>query len=211
MSGLEVIGGISSVITLLNTSIKIYDSAQNDMKLPETFEVVRRRLPVILDILKTCKDHAEPRKDKIPKDVCEALEETLDACDTKATNLRTIFEKTIPGESDAWQKRYSKILRRLGNGNKVEELMKAITEDVQIIVNHDAVKPADSELNAELEQILEEIKSVLSFVPEEGSSDMTFRNSGTQNNYVHKGHGDYNVNSGDGKQFNARTQHFGKD
>lgn len=211
MSGLEVIGGISSVITILDTSIKIYDGAQNDIKLSKTFEVVRRRLPVILDILKTCKEHAEPRKDKMPQDVCEALEETLDACDAKATNLRAIFEKTIPGESDTWQKRYTKILRRLGKGNKVEELMKAITEDVQIIVNHDAVNSADSQQNAELEQILEEIKSVESSISEEGSSDMTFENSGTQSIYIHKGHGDYNVNSGDGKQFNARTQHFGKD
>lgn len=46
MSGLEVIGGIPAMIIFLDTSIKIYDSAQNDMKLPETFKSVQRRLPV---------------------------------------------------------------------------------------------------------------------------------------------------------------------
>ena len=56
MSGLEVISGISSVIALLGVSIKIYDSAKSDAKLSETFEVVRRRLPVIIHILQRCKN-----------------------------------------------------------------------------------------------------------------------------------------------------------
>ena len=51
-SGLEVIGGISAVITPFDASIKIYDSAQSDAKLSGTFEVVRRQLPVILHILR---------------------------------------------------------------------------------------------------------------------------------------------------------------
>jgi hypothetical protein len=33
MSGLEVIGAISAVIAILDSSIKVYDSAQKDLKL----------------------------------------------------------------------------------------------------------------------------------------------------------------------------------
>jgi hypothetical protein len=51
----EVIGVLSAVIALVETSIKIYDSAQKDINISETFKVVRRRLPVILDTLATCK------------------------------------------------------------------------------------------------------------------------------------------------------------
>lgn len=80
MSGLEVIGGISAVITLLEASIKIYDSTQNDAKLSETFKVVRRRLPVILHILQRCKKDLEQGKVSMPLDVREALEKILDAC-----------------------------------------------------------------------------------------------------------------------------------
>ncbi len=75
MSGLEVISGISSVIALLVVSIKIYDSAKSDTKLSETFEVVRRRLPVIIHILQRCKNELEPGKDSIPSDVCERFRE----------------------------------------------------------------------------------------------------------------------------------------
>lgn len=209
MSGLEVIGGISAVISLLDASIKIYDSACHDIKLPATFEVIRRRLPVLLHTLETCKRHLQLRKDAIPEVACEAIETTLDACDTKASNLRGIFEKILPGDSDTWEKRYLKVLRRLGKGNKVEELMGSMTEDVQLIVNHNAVQSADRQQIVELENILKEMKSVDSSVPDEESSTMAFSSGGgAQTN---------NVNTGNGQQINNNahvgTQHFnsGKD
>ncbi|PKY07197.1 TPR-like protein [Aspergillus campestris IBT 28561] len=139
MSGLEVIGSISAVITLLEASIKIYDSAQNDIKLTKTFKVVGRRLPVILHILQKCKKDLEPGNDSMPPDVCNALDDILAACDEKAKKLREIFEKVIPGEKDAWDKRYAKVFRRVGKGNEVEELMSTLTEDVQLIVNNHAL------------------------------------------------------------------------
>lgn len=69
----EVIGAISAVITLIDTSIQFYDSAQKDIKLSETFEVVRRRLPVIRQTLATCKNNLAPQEESIPGDVCDAL------------------------------------------------------------------------------------------------------------------------------------------
>ncbi|KAI7973072.1 hypothetical protein EIK77_004349 [Talaromyces pinophilus] len=209
MSGLEVIGGISAVIGILDASIKICNSARNDKKLPETFETIGRRLPIILETLQTCKDHLEPIKDSIPADVCEALEKILDACDEKAGKLREIFEKVIPGEQDTWEKRYLKIIRRFGKGNKVEELMISITQDVQLIVNNHAVKSVKPEQSAELENIIKEMKSVKSSIPEEENSGMAFNSGGgAQTN---------NVNSGSGQQINnnapVATQNFhsGKD
>jgi hypothetical protein len=204
MSGLEVIGSISAVITLLGASIKIYDSAQNDAKLSETFEIVRSRLPVILHILQRCKDDLEPGKESMPPEVCDALEKLLDACDEKARKLREIFEKVIPGEKDSWEKRYAKVIRRLGKGNKVEELMATLTQDVQLIVNNNGVNSATPEQNVELEHILKEMKSVKSSTLEEECTAIAFHSGGgAQTN---------NVNSGSGQQINNNahvgTQNF---
>lgn len=205
MSGLDVISSISAIISLLDASIKIYDSAQKDIKLSATFDVVRRRLPVLLHTLETCKNHLKLRKDAIPGDVCEALEKSLDACDAKASNLRGIFEKIIPGESDTWEKRYLKVLRRIGKGNKVEELMRSMAEDVQLIVNHDAVRSANAKQNLELENIIKEMNEVDSSVPNEENMVMTFSSGGgAQTN---------NLNIGSGQQINnnapVTTQNFG--
>lgn len=188
MSGLDVIGGISAVITLLGASIRIYDSAQNDAKLSKTFEVVRRRLPVILHILQRCKDNLEPTKDSMPSDVCMSLEKILDSCDEKARKLREIFEKVIPGEKDKWEKRYAKVIRRLGKGNKVEELMAMLTQDVQLLVNNNAVKSATPERNIELEGLLQEMKYLKNSTSEEERTALVFHSGGVaQTNTVNSG------------------------
>ncbi|KAK5399987.1 hypothetical protein LTR06_011353 [Exophiala xenobiotica] len=205
MSGMDVIGAISAVISIIDASIKMYESAQKDLKLSETFRIVGSRLPILRDTLLTCESHLQPIRDSLPADVCEALEKTLEACDEKAGKLRQIFEKVLPGEHDAWEKRYVKVVKRFGKGNKVEELMVSITEDVQLVVNHHAVKSAKPEQMVELEKIVKEMKSVRSSLPEEESSGMTFNSQGgAQTN---------NVNAGSGQQINNNaavgTQYFG--
>jgi hypothetical protein len=204
MSGVEVIGAISAVISVIDASIKVYESAQKDLKLSETFKTVGNRLPILLDTLQTCKIHLQSIQDSLPVDVCEALEKILEGCDEKAGKLRQIFEKVLPGENDAWEKRYLKVIKRLGKGNKVEELMVSITEDVQLVINHHAVKSAKPEQVAELEKIIKEMKSVRSSVPEDGGQGMTFSSGGgAQTN---------NVNAGSGQQINNHapvgTQNF---
>ncbi|KAL2870888.1 TPR-like protein [Aspergillus lucknowensis] len=135
---MEVISGISAVIGLLDASIELFKHTQKDLKLSEMIETVGRQLLIIRSTLEACHTHLLPRRDTIPEDVAEALEKTLDACETKAYNLKKIFVKITPDQSTPWQTRYAAIVRRLGKGSKVEELMRAITEDVQIIVNHHA-------------------------------------------------------------------------
>jgi hypothetical protein len=68
----------------IDASVKIYESAQKDLKLSETFNVVGRRLPIILNTLQTCKAHLRPIQDSVPADVCEAMEKILEGCDEKA-------------------------------------------------------------------------------------------------------------------------------
>jgi hypothetical protein len=205
MSGLEVIGGISAIIGIIDASIKIYDSARKDVRLSETFQTVGRRLPVILDTLRTCQTQLEPIKASMSADVCEALEHILEGCDEKARNLREICEKVIPGERDAWEKRYLKVIKRLGKGSKVEELMLSITEDVQLVVNHHAVKSAKPEQNIELSKIIEEMKAVESSVHEESGSGMTFKSDGgNMANYINQDSGNLVVN-----HERVQNQHFG--
>ncbi|KAJ6062016.1 TPR repeat protein [Penicillium canescens] len=179
-----IIGTISAIITLVETSIKIYDSAQRDVKLLKTFEVVRRRLPVIIHTLVACKSNLELKGDSIPED--------------------RDFEKIIPGESDTRDQRYLKILRRLGKGNKVEEIMLGLTEDVQLIVNLDVVKSANQHQNAELENIVQEMKSIISLAPDEEGSGMSFASGGgAQTNNINRGSGQLINNNG-----SVGTQHF---
>ncbi|KAJ5438022.1 uncharacterized protein N7458_009020 [Penicillium daleae] len=209
MSGLEVIGAISAVISIIDASVKVYDSARKDLKLPETFDTVGRRLPIILDTLNTCKSNLEPSKDTMSEDVCQALGKIIDVCDEKARKLREIFEKTMPGEKDTWEKRYSKVVRRLGKGNKVEDLMIAITQDVQLIVNQHAVNSATPEQKAELEEIIEEMKSLPPSISKEENPAMSFVvHGGKMTSMVHTGSGEHKIVTDSGRMYIADHQTF---
>ncbi|KAK5080183.1 hypothetical protein LTS08_008757 [Lithohypha guttulata] len=191
MSGLEVIGAISAVVGIIEACVKIYDSAAKDLKLSETFRAVAYRLPILADTLTTCKTYLEPRKGSIPADACKALEDILESCEERARNLRTIFEKVVTTETDGWDKRYVKVVRRLGKGNKVEELMAMITKDVQLVVNHRAVQSAQPEQRQQLEQILQDLQQLESSLDDDGGAGTNFTNW----------YGRQYVNPGDGQQF----------
>ncbi|KAK5548612.1 hypothetical protein LTR46_011963 [Exophiala xenobiotica] len=126
MSGMEVIGAISAVISIIDASIKIYESAQKDSKLSETFKIF------------------------------------------------------LAGERDAWEKRYVELVKRLGKGNKVEELMVSITEHAQLVVNHHALNSAKPGQIAARGKIIKEMQSSRSSLPEEESSGMTFNCRGRE-------------------------------
>ncbi|KAK6814280.1 hypothetical protein RU639_010070 [Aspergillus parasiticus] len=110
MSGLEVIGSISAVISLIDASVKIYDSTRKDIKLSKIFDTVKRTLSLILDILKIYKSNLEPSKSTMSEDACKVLEKTVDFCREKAEKLREIFDKTMSDEKDMWEKRYFKVV-----------------------------------------------------------------------------------------------------
>ncbi|KAK2874987.1 hypothetical protein FQN49_001887, partial [Arthroderma sp. PD_2] len=188
---MEVVSGISAVIGIIDASVKIYNNARKDMKLPETFEVVGCQLPIILDTLQSYKTHITSNKESIPTDVCESLEKTIDKCKEKTKKMREIFEEIIAGEKDGWERRYLKAIRKLGKGNKVEELMISITKDVQLLVNHHAVKFTDGGRDSKLGDMIKEMKCVESSVPDDETAAMIFNNSGrAQTNSIINNNGD---------------------
>ena len=160
MSGLEVLGGISAVIGIIDGSLKVWDRVHKDLKLGATFEIVDNRLPILRELLATCRTNFEPIANDIPADTARALLKSVKSCRSKADELKVIFEETIPSRGEQWYERYSKVARRLGKGNKVEELLKAIAEDTQNLVNYHAVKSASPSLYAKLEDFVNGMNSL---------------------------------------------------
>lgn len=193
MSGFEVIGAIGAVAGIIDGSIKVWSTARKDLKLGKTFETVANRLPILRDTFQTCYEHLKPLEASLPTDTAEGLSKTIQSCDSKAKKLRTIFEETIAGENDQWYEKYRKVVRRLGKGSKVEELMKSISEDAQNLVNYHAVKSASPELCTKLEEIVTEMKSAEPSLPSDDLGSDTFNTEGGQQ---------YN-NTGSGTQYNS--------
>lgn len=212
MSSAEVADTISGLITVLEGPVKAFESARNDIQLSEEFEIVGRRLPVLGHILRTYKSNLELYKSSLLPDSWQALEITLEDCDEKARKLAKTFEKVIsgPGDLTEWRKRYTKLISLRGEGYKVDELMKAITQDVQILVNKEAAASAGPSQNEQLENILKEIQSLnISTVEDAKRSVQNFHGDGAQMNVNTVSR---QINSGSGQQINnngpVRTQNF---
>lgn len=220
MSGLEVIGSISAIITFLQATNHLYERGKRAGEFLETLHIAGRRLPVLLHTLQLYKVNFERLKDTLPADLCHALQETLDDCTDKSQALSEIFAKVTsgPADTESRRQRYLSFVRKRGKGNKIETLMAGITQDIQLLVNNEAMKPSNSSqntnANTDLEAILTEIKELrMSEEPDEGFPQ-TFHASGTQNNHVNGGNGQ--LNAGSGQQINTlarvgtQTFNFGK-
>lgn len=87
MSGLEVIGSITAVISIIDASVKIYDSTRKDIKLSKILDTVERKLSLILDIPKIYKSNLEPSKSTMSEDACKVLTQAT-ICHNQSSNKK---------------------------------------------------------------------------------------------------------------------------
>lgn len=205
MSGLEVIGGISAVIAIIDASVKIWDGVQNDIRLSETFKIVARRLPLILATLQICHDQLEPIEETLPPDVVESFRDIVQNSKAQARLLRDIFEETIPGEDAKRLDRYRAAIRSVGKGKKVEQLLQSISEDTRVLASYHGVQAVRPDLTADLEKVIKELQDAEPSIKEEELLSSAFQNynyGGQQNistgHTRHSGHGDQHVYGGVG-------------
>lgn len=211
MSGAEataVLGVIASVISLIDATKKIYDAATDIKGLPEAFREVTGRLPIVRDILELAKGHITG----LDRDSCKAVKDVIDACEQKSLKLEKLFENTIPGESSSRLERYYKAVRSLGKGNAVENLMKGILLDTQLLARNHGMQVITKVQEDEVAQAITAMSETAISVPEQIFYDPAVSveqsGSGTQNNAWGG-----NIAQGEARQYNSGggPMHIGKD
>jgi hypothetical protein len=232
MSGAEVItvlGLISSVITIIETSRDIYDAASSAEGLHEAFRAVSQNVPLVLNILRDCKKVQE-QVDKeysltidknLKRDIEEsnkAVEPLILACQENAKRLQEIFEKVVPDDEASWFERYKKAAHAVmpGKKRKVEDLMKEILEKLQLLHTSRFFKSENEQKNEkkskELETAISQLSELPSSLPE---NEGQYNHHGPGGMFINPGHGtqhNYSQSGGSGnKQYIGQTQHFGKD
>lgn len=86
-----MLGGIDTVITIIDGSVKIWKSARKDLKFSDIFETVGNRLPILRDILQTYHEHFKSIRTFLSADAAQGLLKTVDNCKKRVKNLDTIF------------------------------------------------------------------------------------------------------------------------
>jgi len=230
MSGVEaitILGLISSVITIIEKSRDLYDTASSAQGLPEAFRAVSQNIPLVLNILRDCKkvqeqidrDYSLTIDAGSKRDVDEsskAVEPLILACEENAKLLQEIFQKVVPGEGAGWIERYKRAAHAVMPGKKrrVEDLMKEILEKLQLLHTsrffRSENEQKDKTRSKELETAISQLSELPPSLPEGESqyshyglgSMFIHPGVGTQQNYVQTG-GSNNT------QYNAQTQSFG--
>lgn len=189
MSGAEVLGIISAVISIVDATINLYNAAKDEAGLPPNFKTVSTKLPLVSKLL----DDAERYVDSnIDNAFTTTFIPVLKDCKDKATRLQQLFEKVIPTDGDSRIARYSKVARTIGKGGRVETLMKGILDNLQLLtLKFPEVTSARGQTN--LTEAIKQVEKLDPSLPD-GFEDIP--------SFAHYGSGAQNINTGPGSQYN---------
>jgi hypothetical protein len=228
MSGTEaitVVGLISSIITIIETSKKLYDASHDAKGLHEAFRGVAQNMPLVLDILHDCqavqqqvdKDYQTTSNATTRHDLeksSEAATAVMKGCHGKAKTLEKIFEKVLPGDDAGRVERYKKAAKSLkpGRTEKVEDLMMGILTQLQMLHTSRFFKGELEKRAVNLDSAIDELSKLRPSLPD---PDGTFVHHGSGALYAHAGSGvqnNYNQSGGtNNKQYVGHTMNFGRD
>lgn len=192
MSGAEVLGIISAVISIVDATFKVYNAARDETGLPPNFKTVATKLPLISTLLEGAERYI---KGKANDAFTTKLTPILSDCKEKATQLQQLFDKVISNEGDSRIERYLKAARTIGKGGRVETLMKGILDDLHLLT----IKFPESMSErgqANLTEAIEEAGELEPSLPEGFENAL---------NFAYHGSGAQNVNTGLGRQYNNST------
>jgi hypothetical protein len=215
MSGAEaiaVLGVISAIISIVDGTKQVYNAATNAQGLPEAFREVTGRLPIVKNILGSAKQHIE--KGDVEEDSCKGVRHVVEACEKKAKKLDELFHKAIPADGASDLKRYYKAVKACGRGNEVENLMKGMLEDLQLLACEHGMKTVTKAQQQQVAKAIVEVSAIPTSVPENvfQETGFTANNSGTGSQTNYSAQGEY-IAQGEARQYNSAgdAMNFGKD
>lgn len=140
MEALSAIGSVLAVIDLIGKS---YNAIDQIRKLPEAFDAVKQQLPLVENILRTLQRKVENNNTTIDEETNRRIKDVLQACKTKADDLRGIMKQIEDKGVELEKNNTPKIWARFKGfyqdalkgvkGNRVESLMAYILEQVKVL------------------------------------------------------------------------------
>ncbi|VUC26960.1 unnamed protein product [Clonostachys rosea] len=198
MSGMEIIGVASGIITFLSACIELTRAAEDASGLPPAFRDAAARLPLISDSFALARQGLETDQAEGPNESLTSLKTLLQSAEAKALVLRDLFAAVVPAAEMSRPKRYLQALKTIPKADSVEKLVDGITRDLQALTANYVIKSAArAQIGHNLEQMTENYSG-------EGLS-VSLRNTGSGKQFVYSGIGNQNVATGKAVQVNGAT------
>ncbi|KAK4235190.1 hypothetical protein C8A03DRAFT_18031 [Achaetomium macrosporum] len=143
MSGAELIGIFSGIVSIAQASIKIYQAVDDASGLPRSFHDVVARLPIVQSTLEAAAagiaEEEEAGDSLASARLRAALSKVLESCRDKAAALNKVLQAIMPTAGAKRMERYLKALKTIPNADKVENLMDGILRDLQVLTVNQTV------------------------------------------------------------------------
>lgn len=199
-----ILGTISSIISIVETTKQVYDAIEDEAGLPKNFKKSATKLPLISQLLEDAERYINTATDELIK---AAITSDLEDCKIQAIQLQWLFEKVMPKGSDSRWDRYVKAARTIGKKGRVESLVGGILDDLHLLVTR-FPQLMTSRGKEKLENAIEEVAKMEPSLPDgfEQMPAYAHYGSGAQNNNT--GGGTQNNNNSAGNQNNGPGQQF---
>jgi hypothetical protein len=93
-----VLGIISSIISIINTTKQVYEAIEDEAGLPKIFKKSATKLPLISKLLEDAERYVNNMADELIK---AAFTPSLEDYKVQAIHLQELFEKVMPKEGDS--------------------------------------------------------------------------------------------------------------
>ncbi|KAL6406777.1 ankyrin repeat protein [Ilyonectria robusta] len=210
---------ISGTITIVESILVTYDAIMHLRGLPKAFEEVGQNLPLAKETLELARRQLkEADPDESGK---RALESAINGCHEKVQALNDIFKKIENNKEQSHEAKhwsalasfYHKVVVPMGKAYRVEDLMRAIMNELKGLAIHQMFKASTQGQVEKLEKAIKELSEVEPSLPESafetGSGNVSQNISDHGRGFVSQG--GY-VDNTMGNKFNAANDmNFGMD
>ncbi|KAF5966103.1 SesA protein [Fusarium bulbicola] len=150
---------VDAAVKAVRLIIKLHKHYQEVDGTPQAFKEVLNRLPIVEDTLMQFESQG---KYVLSEKAIIATRNLLQSCQSKADQLREIFETLAPHRGKSRIKRYQLVIMRMGKDKKVEVLARLMMEDLDVLVKNYFLRTTTEELLAtaidELSRVPESIR-----------------------------------------------------
>lgn len=179
MSGIEVLGLISSIISIIEASLEVYRSLTNASGLPSSFHDVASQLPAINATLRMASQGLY--KDK-SDDSVQTIKSSVEVCKKNVEELDLIFRNALPQNGSSRGSKLLRAIRTKSKENRVTSLKHGIMESLEVLTASHAVQAATREQLEDLTKLLRRDDSPQPII--------SMYNTGCGKQTIHNGPGD---------------------
>ena len=193
MSGAEVIGLISAIISIVDASLKVYNAVRDVSGLPPAIRDVASRLPLIQGSLQSAMDGIAEDSQHSEQSF-EDMKTCLKSCHQKAQALEEAFRDLLPPPDAKGTERVLKAIRATKQGSKIQGLERGIVKDLQVLTANHAIRSAT---RAQMKELIESVERLEAHQEDQGSRpSILIRNTGSGTQIIQSADGDQNVSGG---------------